>query len=147
MKRILTATALAALSANAMTTPVLAESATPPKMNEVFIMQDTATSLNDQALAPILFIAFVLAAMTVVTSGPASVAVISDTRLKTDVTRVGTADNGLPLYHFRYLGQSQVWEGVMAQDVLTHTPQAVSELGGYYMVDYGKLGLEMRPVN
>lgn len=136
--------ALTAALATAVPTAALAETSAQPVMDPVFITQN-ATSSDDDLLAPLLFVAFVLAAMAATAGG--TVAVVSDARLKTDVTRVGTADNGLPLYHFRYLGQSQVWEGVMAQDVLAHTPQAVSELGGYYMVDYGKLGLEMRAVD
>ncbi|TYB81374.1 tail fiber domain-containing protein [Maritimibacter fusiformis] len=139
--------ALTAALATAVPTAALAETSAQPVMDPVFITQN-ATSSDDDLLAPLLFVAFVLAAMAAVAGGPiAVVGNASDARLKTDVTRVGTADNGLPLYHFRYLGQSQVWEGVMAQDVLAHTPQAVSELGGYYMVDYGKLGLEMRAVD
>ena len=70
--------------------------------------------------------------------------VISDSRLKSDVTPIGTAANGLPLYSFRYIGQSQLYSGVMAQDVLAHTPEAVVTLpGGYMAVNYGILGLEM----
>ena len=76
------------------------------------------------------------------------VGMISDIRLKTDVTRVGTAPNGLPLYHFRYVGQSQVYQGVMAQDVLAVRPDAIVELPfGYMAVKYEKLGLEMTAVN
>ena len=72
----------------------------------------------------------------------------SDVRLKTDITRVGTAANGLPLYHFRYRGLPAVYEGVMAQDVLARFPEAVVGLpGGYMGVRYGMLGLEMKIVH
>lgn len=68
----------------------------------------------------------------------------SDVRLKTDVTAVGVADNGLPLYTFRYLGDSALYRGVMAQDVLKHTPSAVVTMdSGYMAVNYTALGLEM----
>lgn len=72
----------------------------------------------------------------------------SDARLKTNITPTGTAANGLPLYSFRYIGSTQIFEGVMAQDVLTHTPEAVF-VGpfGYMAVDYGMLGLEMTRLN
>ena len=135
--------ALAAALATAIPATTLADTSAQPVMDPVFITQN-ATAMNDDLLAPLLFVAFVLAA---VAAGASGAVVISDARLKTGITRVGTADNGLPLYHFRYLGQSQVWEGVMAQDVLAHTPEAVSEMGGYYLVDYGRLGLEMRAVD
>lgn len=135
--------ALAAALATAIPTATLADTSAQPVMDPVIITKN-ATATDDALLAPLLFVAFVVAAMAA-TAGAG--AVISDARLKTGVTRVGTADNGLPLYHFRYLGQSQVWEGVMAQDVLAHSPDAVSEMGGYYRVDYGQLGLDMRAVD
>ena len=75
-------------------------------------------------------------------------AAASDARLKTDILRVGTAANGLPLYQFRYLGQRTLYQGVMAQDVLAHSPQAVSMLpGGYMAVNYKMLGLEMKVID
>ncbi len=69
----------------------------------------------------------------------------SDLRLKTDIRQVGTAAHGLPLYTFRYLGETGLYEGVMAQDVLSVMPKAVS-VGedGYYRVDYELLGIPFR---
>lgn len=58
--------------------------------------------------------------------------------------RVGAAANGLPLYEFRYLGGDTRYRGVMAQDVLRHTPEAVvTKPNGYMAVRYDMLGLEM----
>ena len=52
------------------------------------------------------------------------------------------------LYSFRYIGLPQVYSGVMAQDVLMHTPEAViSGPFGIMAVDYGMLGLEMQQIN
>jgi len=69
---------------------------------------------------------------------------ISDRRLKTDIRKVGVAANGLPLYTFRYMGGDVQFRGVMAQDVLNHTPEAVVTLpSGYLAVNYGMLGLTM----
>jgi len=69
----------------------------------------------------------------------------SDIRLKTDIRQVGTTAHNLPLYTFRYIGKDGQYEGVMAQDVLKVMPIAVS-VGedGYYRVNYGMLGIEMR---
>ena len=68
----------------------------------------------------------------------------SDIRLKEGITRVATAANGLPLYEYSYRGESAVYRGVMAQDVLLHTPAAVSVMSnGYLAVDYGMLDLEL----
>lgn len=69
----------------------------------------------------------------------------SDIRLKKAITRVGTTVLGLPLYRFEYKSKSGVFSGVMAQDVLTIAPEAVSTApDGFYQVDYGMLGIAMR---
>lgn len=72
----------------------------------------------------------------------------SDVRLKTDILLIGMTDIGLPWYQFRYRNDAKVYEGVMAQDVLMHTPAAVHQMpNGYLAVDYGMLGLTMKVVN
>ena len=69
----------------------------------------------------------------------------SDVRLKTGIQRVGTAAHGLPLYTFRYVGETGLYEGVMAQDVLGVMPDAVSVAeDGFYRVDYEMLGIPFR---
>jgi hypothetical protein len=74
--------------------------------------------------------------------------VLSDIRLKHDVRCVGTSVFGLPLYHFKYIGKPEIYEGVMAHEVLQVMPHAVS-LGadGYYRVNYTALGTSMRQVS
>jgi hypothetical protein len=69
----------------------------------------------------------------------------SDIRLKTNVHQVGTTAHNLPLYTFNYLGEDDLYEGVMAQDVLKVMPAAVI-VGddGYYRVKYDMLGVELR---
>ena len=69
----------------------------------------------------------------------------SDVRLKTNVRQVGTTAHNLPLYTFNYLGEDDLYEGVMAQDVLNVMPAAVI-VGedGYYRVKYDMLGVELR---
>ena len=71
-------------------------------------------------------------------SGVAAQLRASDRRLKRDIVRIGTLPSGLGWYRFRY-----VWgepsEGVMAQEVMRVAPEAVIEVGGYLMVDYGML--------
>jgi hypothetical protein len=71
----------------------------------------------------------------------------SDIRLKTDVRKVGTTVYGLPLYHFRYVGRDELYEGVMAQDVVDVMPSAVLRgEDGFLRVKYGSLGISMRQV-
>ncbi len=72
----------------------------------------------------------------------------SDARLKRNIKAVGTAENGLTLYEFQYLWSSNKYEGVMAQEVLKHTPEAVVRSKfGFYKVNYSKLGLEMKTIH
>lgn len=64
----------------------------------------------------------------------------SDARLKHNIVRIGELANGLATYVFSYLGHSRREFGVMAQDVLRVSPEAVSIApNGYMMVDYGKV--------
>ena len=63
---------------------------------------------------------------------------MSDARLKTDISRVGTLDNGLPVYRYRYKAGGPMHIGVMAQDVQQVRPEAVGEIGGFLAVDYAE---------
>lgn len=66
--------------------------------------------------------------------------VLSDARMKQDVRQIGIAENGLPIYLFRYKGEETWRIGVMAQDVLQQSPGAVSQReDGYYVVNYGRI--------
>ena len=60
----------------------------------------------------------------------------SDRRLKTDIRRVGSTDDGVPVYTYRYVWGGPVQMGVMAQDV---PEAAVTMPNGYMAVDYGKV--------
>lgn len=62
----------------------------------------------------------------------------SDRRVKTDISRVGTLDNGQPVYLFRYKDGGPFQIGLMAQDVEQTMPEAVVEIGGVKHVDYEK---------
>ena len=72
----------------------------------------------------------------------------SDLRLKEDVRCIGTTVFGLPLYHFKYRGRPETYEGVMAHEVMQVMPGAVSRgADGYHRVNYGALGTSMRRVS
>lgn len=62
----------------------------------------------------------------------------SDARLKTDIQRVGTLDNGLPIYRYRYKAGGPMQIGVMAQDVQQVRPGAVAEIDGFLAVNYAE---------
>jgi hypothetical protein len=77
----------------------------------------------------------------------AAAMLFSDERLKEDIIKVGERD-GLGIYQFSYKGDPNHtrFQGVMAQEVLKHDPEAVEEVNGVLMVDYGRLGFPMMEV-
>ena len=61
----------------------------------------------------------------------------SDVRIKDDVERIGTLNDGIPIYRYRYKGHPETQIGVMAQDVERIDPGAVVEHpSGIKLVDY-----------
>lgn len=65
----------------------------------------------------------------------------SDRRLKRNIVRIGTLDNGLPVYEYSYIGDKARHVGVMADEVEQVVPAAVKRsAGGFKMVNYGMLG-------
>lgn len=71
----------------------------------------------------------------------ASLAALSDRRLKVDIRKVGKLANGLNLYEYAYsFAPHQRLRGVMADEVMAVKPEAVSRhASGFLMVDYGAL--------
>ena len=67
----------------------------------------------------------------------------SDVALKHDVVLLGHLDSGLGYYRFSYLGGTRSYVGVMAQEVQTVMPGAVTRgSDGYLRVHYDRLGLK-----
>jgi hypothetical protein len=72
----------------------------------------------------------------------------SDLRLKENVIRIGTTRHGLPFYTFNYVGKPERYAGLIAQDVLSIMPEAVSIADdGFYRVDYQRLQIRMLRLN
>ena len=67
----------------------------------------------------------------------AGISKYSDARVKTDIKRVGTLDNGLSVYSYRYIWGGPIEIGLMAQDVEEFRPEAVTEIEGIKAVNYG----------
>ena len=63
---------------------------------------------------------------------------LSDRRAKTDIRKVGTLDNGLNVYAYRYKSGGPVQIGVMAQEVAEVNPSAVANIGGLLHVNYAE---------
>lgn len=71
-------------------------------------------------------------------------AALSDRRYKTDIVRIGYAENGLPIYRFRYVGARDYNIGFMADEVEKLIPDAVfTNPDGVKYVDYQR-ATEMR---
>lgn len=71
--------------------------------------------------------------------------VVSDARLKRDITPIAKLENGLRLYRYRYVWSDTLYVGVLAQEVLEVAPSAVARgADGYLRVNYARLGLRMQ---
>lgn len=69
--------------------------------------------------------------------GGSLIGAFSDARLKTDIRRVGTLDNGLGVYSYRFKEGGPYQIGVMAQEVAEVMPEAVIvDDSGYLKVRY-----------
>ena len=70
----------------------------------------------------------------------AGASIFSDRRLKDNIRRIGKTDAGLPIYTYRYKGDSETRFGVMAQDVEEMQPEALGpEIGGFKTVNYAEV--------
>jgi len=141
MKRLLVAFSACSLI---LTSAVSAGSPEQPVMSPEVIIEEASPASGGGILVPLIFLVLVAAAATGGGSGTA----ISDARLKTDIVATGRSAAGLPLYQYRYIASSTLYEGVMAQDVLMRRPEAVVQGPmGMMMVDYGLLGLELKALD
>lgn len=78
--------------------------------------------------------------------GSAVGSLFSDARLKENIEHIGE-ENGYPIYKFNYINiPEKTYIGVMAQDVISINPQAVSESEGFMNVNYDMIGVTMREV-
>ena len=69
----------------------------------------------------------------------------SDIELKHGITLLGHLDNGLGFYRFSYNGSDKAYVGVMAQEVQTVMPDAVTRgSDGYLRVYYQKIGVKFQ---
>jgi hypothetical protein len=74
-------------------------------------------------------------------------ALFSDIRLKESVELIGVSPSGLNIYRFSYIGSPEIYEGVMAQELLeTEFAGAVFMENGYYKVDYSQIDVEFKNV-
>jgi len=69
----------------------------------------------------------------------------SDIELKENIRKVGLSPSGLNIYEWNYIGESDKYRGVIAQDLIAHGREdAVEEAeNGYLMVRYDKIDVDM----
>ena len=70
--------------------------------------------------------------------GSVASAIISDERLKENIEKVGSY-KGLNVYEYNYLWSPTKWVGFIAQEVEKIIPEAVLNVNGFKIVDYGKI--------
>lgn len=131
----------AGLAASLVASTGTAGSLSDPALERDVIVQEATSSSSGKALVGLLAI---ILAIPVLDGGSNGLTTASDERLKTDISRVGNTASGLPLYTFRYQGDSALYRGVMAQDVLQAKPEAViTGARGFMAVDYSMIDAEM----
>jgi hypothetical protein len=83
-------------------------------------------------------------ALAVTANTTASGKSLSDRRLKTGITRVGTHQAGFGIYRFKYLGSDTEQVGVLAQEVRDVMPHAVVHGDdGFLRVDYAAIDMDL----
>ena len=97
-------------------------------------------------LSPTDYFTGFLQTVSSVASIGASIATISDKRLKENIKQVGVSPQGYKIYEFNYIGGDVRFRGAMAQDVLKKNPMAVGIEDNYLTVDYRKIDVAMEVV-
>ena len=77
--------------------------------------------------------------------GSVAGSILSDIRLKHNITPTGFSKSGIPTYTFSYIGDDKLWSGTMAQDLLDlgMDNAVVMNPNGYYSVDYSTIDVDM----
>ena len=71
----------------------------------------------------------------------------SDMKLKENIIKVDNSPSGINIYEWNYIGKSQRYRGVLAQELLESHPEAVTMCSnGFLGVYYGKIDVKMEAV-
>jgi hypothetical protein len=72
----------------------------------------------------------------------------SDIRLKENIKLVGQSKTGINVYQFSYIGESDLYEGVIAQELLgtEYESAAILSENDLYKVDYSQLDVEFKKI-
>ena len=74
-------------------------------------------------------------------------AMMSDIRMKENISQTGVSPSGIPVYQFNYKGDTTKYSGTMAQDLIKlGIKDAVSKMdNGYYGVHYNMIDVDFLP--
>ena len=74
-------------------------------------------------------------------------AMMSDIRMKENISQTGVSPSGIPIYQFNYKGDNKKYSGTMAQDLIKlGMKDAVSKMdNGYYGVHYNMIDVDFLP--
>jgi hypothetical protein len=72
----------------------------------------------------------------------------SDIYFKENINLVGKSSLGINIYQFNYIGEEELYEGIIAQELIgTEYDSALSLNGdGKYLVDYSKIDVEFKKI-
>lgn len=73
----------------------------------------------------------------------------SDERVKENLILIGKSRMGINIYRFNYKGESEIYEGVIAQELIDTEFSSAIIIGedGLYKVDYSKIDVEFKKIN
>ncbi len=70
---------------------------------------------------------------------------LSERRIKRNIEKLTTLENGLNLYKYQYKSEPTIYVGLLADDLVknkTHQHAVVHMWDGYYAINYEKLGIQ-----
>jgi len=72
----------------------------------------------------------------------------SDIRLKENIIKVGKSQSNIPIYEFNYIGESERYQGAMAQDLLNMNrgDAVILTNKGYFNVLYNRIDVEFKKI-
>ncbi len=73
----------------------------------------------------------------------------SDINYKENLNLVGKSPSGINIYHFNYVGEEGLYEGVVAQELIGTEYESAVMLNdeNMYLVDYSKLDVKLKKLN
>ena len=73
----------------------------------------------------------------------------SDIEFKENLIKIGKSKSGINIYQFNYIGTNEVYQGVVAQELLGTVYQnaLITDENGKYLVNYSLIDVEFKKIN